>query len=634
MLRRSVSLVISAALGLGPAACKKDEPEATASDAGDAEREAPKETPRATDPPQQYATSVETLLDLVPKGSKAWAIVRDPAGLLELAQPVIELSVPAAKGFAPPSAAAAIDRFTERYAEFRTLLAASKVDLSKGAATFELDGEPAFVFAGESAEDVRGLITKLGGSDLPECIAIAKAAGYFVCAEDAARIAAYAPGGANETLKNGIETALPGVDLDTANVVGNIDATPNAPFVVTTPPGLLHVVLRPPPLDAQVDQMEVAGGPARALGLAAPGGGFVWAKVSANEIQRRSGTAPAIARTLIESFDGEFFIGGLADPAAVVMLIGVEDPTPASGMLSLASMQFDQVPKDLPDGSKLAIELYNVAHGEGQIQAIHAKVTPSDEAAKLWALMGAETDAWSFAAGHYTAVVLGAPEATVTKIAEFEGSGPSPAFLRALPPPLADALSAGKVGFVTHVPFDFVATPAARSLLTALASNVPAGALPGGRSAAALVDPTVAVLAPLSSISSWYELTDGDPLIHLTVSILGDGRTEDGKAALAGLQAIAGGKAPAATYAALVEAHGDSPRGDLYRARQADDKAAMMGSAFLLGVLTSIAVPAFTKYIQRSRAAAAVPPPDAPPATDEPLPPPDAPPPAAPAPAD
>ncbi len=583
------TLAVVAALGFVLGACSKEpapEPTPIAKTATPPEPAAP---PRTLDPPTAYAVQADPLLALLPAETSAWAVVRDPAGLLALAAPWIEHGLePTTSLMKPEASVAHLRRLASSFAAFREAVGKSDVDLAQGLVLFEHEGTLAYVYAGKSASDLDAVWRALDLSAIaaPTCADVPGRAGRFVCTHSTKAPAGYAPGNAAAAYRAQAEPA--GMSLERANVIGHF-AGDDQPFAIATPPGLLYLAVGPARFDTSIPQLALAKGQAEALRVAAPGGAFAWLRTTKQEISRQSALAPPIARGVVEAFDGELFIGAVSEPSALAVLAGVSDPAPATGLVALAPLQLSGT-TTLPEGTQMTVRPYNVGDEGDYIQTIRADLEPSDALQRLLTSYGAEPEAWAFSAGHYFAAVFGGDELAVMRIADDEGGDPTSEVLDALPLPMAQALQAGDVGMAIHVPFDVLAAESGRALL----SNV-AALVPGSDAEAAPMleryDTLRRALRPVSSLSAWLQLTDGSPVVHVAIAILGDDRSEDGRDAAVVLADIAAGRAAAPLYDGLAAAHGMSPRGVHYRIRAEYEATVNLGSALLVAGFASAAAP-------------------------------------------
>ena len=133
-----------------------------------------------------------------------------------------------------------------------------------------------------------------------------------------------------------------------------------------------------------------------------------------------------------------------------------------------------------------------------------------------------------------------------------------------------------------------------------LASTMPADAL----TSSDWIDIVYAVASPVSSLTVWSAGEREQPTLRIAVRGFGDTSSEEGRAAQAARAEVDAKRADAATaYGALVTSFADSPRVHAYRARAGLDDG-KGGAVAVFGVLAAIAVPAFTKYLERSKEAA------------------------------
>lgn len=83
-----------------------------------------------------------------------------------------------------------------------------------------------------------------------------------------------------------------------------------------------------------------------------------------------------------------------------------------------------------------------------------------------------------------------------------------------------------------------------------------------------------------------------------------DPSTDAGKAAQVVIGDVAKGSKPAPLYGVLADRFADSPRARSYRIRAGrapGAEAASLGGVALVGMVAAVAIPAFVKYMKRSR---------------------------------
>jgi len=270
----------------------------------------------------------------------------------------------------------------------------------------------------------------------------------------------------------------------------------------------------------------------------------------------------------------------------------------------MAALAKDGLPKSLPDGTAMSIAVEDVDDGAGgKLQALRTKFEPSGELAQIRDALGIQAEVTAFVTKQWAAIAIGTGTAIVPDVVRATASAPTPALLAALPAALARDLGEGKASSATHIELDAVHAPQVRAeIVKALGSAVPADTL----TAAEWVDVAFAVLSPLSSVSFWTAGERAQPTIRIALRGFGDTSTPEGRAAQAARVEVDAKRSDAATaYGALVTSYADSPRLAAYHAR-AGTGADHRGAAAMIGVLAGIAVPAFQKYIERSKAAAEV----------------------------
>lgn len=622
--RRSGSLSFLVTLALVAGGCKKDPepnteptPAATATAEKDLAQPSEATAPSPTDPeptataaasptlpPVAYAVGLDPLLDLVPAGSAQFGVVRDPEALLSLSHP---FAISVMQVLAEELDREEMTGALARYAEFRTALVAPELQLQKGIAVVEVGGAPVLIYAASTPTALTSIVAKLSGeADDSHCAAIGEAPGYVACAQSEATLSAYAPGKKAAELRKEAAAGLPGVDLERANVLALVSGS-HLPIAIETPPGLLQASFGlPPPASESAKSFAPAKAPA--LGLAASTPAFLWLNLSVDTVKERyAAGAPPFAANLLDTLTGEVFLGSIDSPPGLAMLAGVRDPAPIAGLMGLASAQLDQIPKELPDGSKLEVALESIDLDGVKTQALHATLTPSASSGTFYRALGLKTEAWAFAAGKYAGAVFGVDKAGLDTLVARTLTGPNAEAIAAVPPALGRALLDGSVSFAIHMPFDGLATMSKEDL-AGLSGAQPA--LEGAPlDPAQMMRALPKLSAPLSSISQWTSVHEDQVVGTLALSVFGDARSPDGKAALEVLDRILEGKDAPPLYAALAAAHGSSPRGRIYKARTGELGSDTLVSVALVGVMAAIAIPAFQKYIERSKAAAAAVPP-------------------------
>ncbi|MEM6991173.1 MAG: hypothetical protein AAF721_11765, partial [Myxococcota bacterium] len=312
---------------------------------------------------------------------------------------------------------------------------------------------------------------------------------------------------------------------------------------------------------------------------------------------------PPFAGPAVNALTGEILVANAHDASGLAMLLGVADQAPIAGLITLASTQLDKIPKVLPDGSAVSVALESVEIGGTKTQALHARVTPSATSAASYEAMNLEPEGWLFGAGPYAGVVFGTDKAGLDRLVSATPKGPSAAFAATLPPSLAAALESGTVAGAAHMPFDGVGVLLGKDMNEEALAQLPAGVLGAGVNLKEILRNVGTTLAPLSAFSQWMQIHDGQAVGHVVITVFGDGRTEEGKAALGVLDELLAGGEAASTYAAFADAHGGSARAHGYEVRAGRATDGALVSTALLGVFAAIAVPAFTKYIERSKAA-------------------------------
>lgn len=218
---------------------------------------------------------LDALLNLVPKGSAGFAVIRDPNALLSLAHPFAHSILSTVPDFVNDAdARAEITAAAAKYTQLRAALAGPELQLDKGMVMFEMSGQSMLVYGASKPTVLTSIAAVLFGTTTSShCADLTVAPGYVACAQDEATISAYMPGKAATELRATVSGGLPGVELERANLVAYVQ-TPGVPLVIETPPGILQVTFGTPELPPDAAKFT-ATGPATALGLLAPGAAFV-----------------------------------------------------------------------------------------------------------------------------------------------------------------------------------------------------------------------------------------------------------------------------------------------------------------------------------------------------------------------
>jgi hypothetical protein len=620
---RLVASSLALSLVLAPA-CKPEQPAVsttvgpapvssgpTTPDAKPADSTAHAEPPAVVVAPAQLA-ELDLLLDLLPVDATELVIVRDPKALVEgLAwfiageRDALKRLEDAKLAELPPDPER--ERFLRDFEVIATAILGSVIQLDRGMLVFERAGETITLVASPDPTAIPALVTKIrGGTDTAAvfCKPAAGLAGWVACASKEPTIDGFVAGRQAADRRKQLLAELAGGDLDRANVVmrftGGGGEQPST-VAIETAPGEIELHIGHPAL-AEVDK-ALAPGAAPALGLVPASGSFAWARLARAMLDDAGKQAPVPFGSAVASATGELLFGWI-DGAGVVALAGVGDPSTVTGLLPLVGLAKDKIPKQLPDGSVLAVEVRDVDDGSGKPRpTVLAKLTPSAELAKSITAMGLAPEAVVFASGGYAAAVLGGGEKAIPTIAGYTGTRASEATSAALPAGLQRALAADTAEAILHISLDGLQSTAVRQSLVDLSKVQPTPGVDVGKVIGVVLD----VLAPLSSLSMWITRDGGVHTVHLAVRSFDDYASEEGKAARAAMLAVGSGGDASTAYGELSTRFAGSARASSYDLRSG--KGASVGqaasSAFLAGIIAAIAIPAFTKYRERAAAAAA-----------------------------
>lgn len=564
--------------------------------------------PALPDVKVEYATSLDTILDQLPAGSEEFVLMRDPSAALDLFDSLVGSHLDTfKKEFEALGPAGQIETLVSGMGAMRLEFSKKAIDFDKGM-LFSLKDE-ALIFASENPNAFKDFLTAVsfGKADLPEhCVAPAKMPGYAACGDDKAKLEALAAGNEGKKHVESLGKALEGTDLKRANVVGAAkpdDAMAPILFSVETAGGAVHLAMTNlPGITEGTDFM--ASGAAPALGLLDSKSAFIWGRVNMEKFAKDIASAPPPIGPVAKTFTGELFLGGVGGTGGLAVLAGVTDPFPASGLVALAGTQLNAIPKELPDGSTVDVKVEQVDAGGTKVGTVHAVLGGNSQLAKLKEL-GMTPELFGFAAGQYVAVTIGSTSDVVGKVAAFEGTEASSNALAQMPNALSRSMAAGDVAFAMHLPMDGMQTKAVREYFYSALQAMPKEQL-AGSDAEQLSRLMIGGVAPFSAFSAWLSHPEASGgVVHVVVQAFGDVSSEEGKAANDAVIKIAGGADPVATYGALAKAYPDSSRAQSYQERAGEAKgsvASPMTSAFVLGVLAGVSVPAFNKYIERSKA--------------------------------
>lgn len=543
----------------------------------------------------KYPKDLDPLLDLVPADADDFIIVRDVGALVDTGMGYYKATKASFDNLATeieksdPGDAKDLKEGLAKVGEIEKALADSGIDLSAGlvvAKSSSKEDSNVIIYGAAKADALPTMLTTLGESDpkIKDCTAIASAAGYSVCAKTAA--ASYAPGSKAADLRKKLETELPGVDLDRANIVAHFvdDDGTTVPVVVETGQGMAHVSFAVPQAREEIAKF-MGTSKAPGLGLIGPGQPFIWGQVSAKALAEAGKDVPPAGQGVFKTVTGEVLMGGLAGSNGFAILAGLSDPAPASGLIALASMGLSEIPRDLPNGMKLDAKVETV-HGT---QALRLNFDLGEKG-KFLTDVGYTSEIMGFAAGKYAAVTFGTSEDVVDTIKGYADAAPSKEMLDALPAPLAKAIEAEEPVMAMHVPFDAIQSDSTAAMFGTIADAVPPGEM--GK-----LDPKTAFkafsdsMAPLSGASLWVSHVDEGPVFHVVVQGFADAGTEEGKAALEAIKAVAGGADRKATYAPLAAKYASSPRAASYKARAGelgDPIASAMVASGVFGALGAL----------------------------------------------
>ena len=623
MIRPSLSKLVCGvfAVALTSAACKSPEPTASTKEKDEETAEqtepavvakpvrmesalglAPATVGTSAEPIVEYAAALEPLLDLVPGADDHYVALRDPAAVLRLFDAFVGTAAPSVlQRFGEQADVEEALVVLEEVSKLRDALISAKVDMDKGVVFLEGPGVLVYGTASDDPSAIKVALKAVGVKDTdlpPTCVAPAAMPGFAACGEDEAVLKALTPGKHGAAFVAAFKERLTGFDVEQANALFRLEG-PKSPVLaaIATPPGRMHVVVSLADVAEELGKYLVAAKP-DALGMLTPGAAFIWGKVSLAAFAEQIDQAPGPVRNVTETFTGEMLVGGVKGTAGAV-LVGVNDPFPASGLVSLAALQADTLQAQLPPGSTVKVEPVDV--GGSTTQALHVQFALDDAGQKMVDALKLEASAYGFSAGQYAGAVLGASQEAVKTVASYK---PETASMDGVPGNLAAALRSGETALALYLPFDALQASVVRDTLQAAVASTPGADFADPKLISAAYD----AVSPLSSVSMWLTHPQKERVLHVSVESFADATTDEGKAALAALGKVIAGGDSAETYGALASAYPSSGRALRYKVRAGQIEGGVgpvaMSASFLLGLVAGVTVPAFVKYIERSRAAA------------------------------
>lgn len=573
--------------------------------------------------------AIEPLLDLVPASADFFMVSRAPldfvdgfGGIVLGGKTAWSRALDAVADSARPGADAGMRKVLDEFDVIRTTLTTTGLHLEKGVVitgTSAGTDNSVLVVAADDVETVPKILLTFDPTpegDPMRCKALPDHAGWVACAANSTALADYQAGSKGTVLASDLSAALGSGAMASLNVAAKIPDKDNGPFTMAmhTHDGVLQMDLAAPAFAAygEVD----APGPAPALAMVAPGGSFLWARYDIDAALRKSKTeVPAMAAGMVRALSGEILVSSVGSLPGLALLVGLTDPTPIAGLIPMAGLAKDKVPKALPDGSKLSFAIEEADDGAGgKIQVLRLTVDPVGELAAVRDQLGWKSEVVAFVTKQFFAIGVGSSVALIPEVVKASTTGASEATLAALPARLAADLGAGQASFVIHVELDGLHGPGVREAFAAALAKLPAGAVP----ADVALDAAYAGMSPLSSVSIWTSGGASGVVVHTALRAFGDTSSDEGKAAASARVDVTTAKRDAATaYGELVTAYPSSPRLAAYRARAGQgETSGAAGMAAVVGVLSAVAIPAFTRYVEKSETKA-VPPtvaPAAPPA--------------------
>ncbi len=539
---------------------------------------------------------VDDLFHFVPGGEEGmYVIIRDPTTLLgyvdqgfkTFEKPFAALAAAAADG--PDEIKGAADaqkEFAEgksKYEQAAGKIKDSGIDFSHGFVLASPDGDEdnmVIIYVAEKADAFKELLTALDDGEAKDftCAEIPDS-GHMGCAKSKKALKAFKPDGDAKKHRAAVEQAMPGVNLDDANIIAHFQDDDDGPIylAMTTPPGtgIVHVGL--PTQDDEIKEVFEVLKPAKGktMRFAQPGAGFMWANVDMEAIKKKDEVAgaPPPLDSVIKAANGEFFIGGNLDPAGFQMHMGVSDTSVVDTLVELGAMAAEGVPKEIPEvpDSKVAFGRAEIDLGGEKRKGLHLSVSGVKEANVLTQMMGLTLDGWFYSSKDTASAVIGMDEAGIKALAATEGDGMHEYTRMTLPKSLVESFDKGEVSVISHFPFDSLQGPDVRKLLDAALKNVEIVK-------PELVGSVLDFMAPFSSTTSWLTQSDSHMVVHFAVRGIGNNKTEEGKEALAAMEQVIAGGSREEIYGALAKKYPATSHTNAYKVRAGIENRGLAGS--------------------------------------------------------
>jgi hypothetical protein len=330
--------------------------------------------------------------------------------------------------------------------------------------------------------------------------------------------------------------------------------------------GLSH-----PLLDAAA--LLFAAGPATQLRFVQPGVSFAWARLDPQRVTPllpppREGLS-GLVQAFSASWTGEVVVGGSRAPAGIQVRAGLSDAGPVQQWFKdspanrSAGLTFR--PDEIP-GLRVAMGASTVRIGGESTTLLRLQTSGAPYYDSVASVLGLSQAAGVFAAERSLALALGFLPA------ETPAPATAAAVLDALPPGAAADLRADAVLAIAHFEFDVAQSPAMATALDAISPLAVSSQL---RELKVQNQQT----ALLSSLTIWVTRPGPVPIWHAVLELIGHTADDEGRAALAAVDAATSSGGPAAAFAALAERYPNSHNIESYRIRAgAGGQAALAGS--------------------------------------------------------
>lgn len=550
----------------------------------------------------------DALLDVLPDAAGTFAIVTDPAAMTAIGTAVMSPLQPAVATLERRLASAKAGRSTEvfdQWSAFERVMADPALELSQGVLVASVDGHDVVIYRAATPDTLPQRLEAAGlkAADSVAACRPLTAGGWHACADASATLDKLAPGRRGDEVRRELSRRF-GADVASATAISQLERKQDANvYAVATARGReLHVSLS---LEGKaLEDVRVFGhGPADALTRANVAEGFYWGRFDPAQMKQERASSSEVTAALLESFTGEFFGGTVGPAPGFGILIGLANPDPVSGTMTLLGGQLASIKDALgPElGMNLQMESIEVAGVERPLLHVEWKLSAAQR--KVYRKYGIAPHLWLFVAPEYGGLVMGIErQALETWLAQpVRPSGPS-----SLPDAFVSSLAAAEVSAAVHLSLDALQSPASLEAWGALAGQAKAWPglemLVGESSPREWMELGIGLLQPFSSMSVWIRPTADQVRLDVAVTVWTDPSTPEGKAAVAAFARPRSLSARTEAYKKLARQYPASPQSAGFEVRASRTQAhPWLGASAVLGVLAEITIKGISRYLEKAR---------------------------------